>query len=106
MNLPLHLPPHPFVFEFQIQAGKRLKKAETLDRSAPIIEGGGSKGNSVGRSGPGGGSGFRSGAPGSNGTGPAVGGPPQLGSLFAGGVPKLKSVGQTNLGEVAVCQLS
>lgn len=76
----------------QIQAGKRLRKAETSDRSAPIVDapkkplGGGSIGASV---------------PshlGGGGALPSAGGPPQLGGLFAGGMPKLKPAGQSNLG--------
>lgn len=70
----------------QIQAGKSLKKAETKDRSTPIIDGA-----KKGPSGGGGGGGFSapsalSSSPGASG-GP---GPPQLGGLFAGGMPKLK----------------
>lgn len=75
----------------QIQAGKKLKKAETHDRSAPIIDtpkGGGGGGGSVGRAG--------------GGASPMIaaggGGPPQLAGLFAGGMPKLKPAGQNNLG--------
>lgn len=73
----------------QIQAGKRLKKAETHDRSAPIVEapksqlGGGNAAPST-----------------SSGIGGGVGaGPPQLAGLFAGGMPKLKPAGQSNLGK-------
>lgn len=84
----------------QIQAGKRLKKAETHDRSAPIVEppktnfsGGGGAPTSSG----GGGSSSISAMGGG-------GGPPQLGGLFAGGMPKLKPAGQSNLGE-DVCLL-
>lgn len=70
----------------QIQAGKRLKKAETNDRSAPVID-----------SKPGGaGAGPR--PPTSAPAVPSGGGPPQLGGLFAGGMPKLKPAGQGNLG--------
>jgi hypothetical protein len=63
----------------QIQAGKRLKKAETSDRSAPIISNDSKKGSgsTVGRAPP---------VPSSG----VSGAPPQLGALFAGGVPKLK----------------
>ncbi|KAI6119304.1 hypothetical protein EDD16DRAFT_1581448 [Pisolithus croceorrhizus] len=73
----------------QIQAGKKLKKAETNDRSAPVIEiksGGGSVVGtpSVAKS-----SSSPAAAPSLG-----AGGPPQLGNLFAGGVPKLKSAGQ------------
>ena len=73
----------------QIQAGKRLKKAQTNDRSAPAVDGkkgGGGGGPTLGGGGGGGGGG-----------GPPVaiggGGPPQLGGLFAGGIPKLKPAG-------------
>ena len=74
----------------QIQAGKKLKKAETHDRSAPVIDTpkGGGGGGSVGRAG--------------GGASPMIaaggGGPPQLAGLFAGGMPKLKPAGQNNLG--------
>ena len=75
----------------QIQAGKRLKKTETSDRSAPAIEkpkGGGGGLSSGGSS-----------AGSAAGIGVGAGGPPQLGGLFAGGMPKLKPAGQSNLGE-------
>jgi WAS/WASL-interacting protein len=69
----------------QIQAGKKLKKATTSDRSAPIIDskgGGGGTSGGAGRSAP---------------TIASVGsaGPPQLGGLFSGGIPKLKPVGSS-----------
>ncbi|KAG6816153.1 hypothetical protein H0H87_008287, partial [Tephrocybe sp. NHM501043] len=71
----------------QIQAGKKLKKAETNDRSAPALD----TGKSVG------GGGARAPAVSSGGGGPGLGGgPPQLGGLFAGGMPKLKPSGQNN----------
>lgn len=66
----------------QIQQGKRLKKAETNDRSAPAIDGASKKPSS-------GGGVNRGGAPSA-----PVGGAPQLGALFAGGIPKLKPAGQ------------
>lgn len=69
----------------QIQAGKSLKKTVTVDKSAPAIEK--PKG--------GGGGGITSGM-GGGGPPPAMsaaGGPPQLGGLFAGGMPKLKPAG-------------
>lgn len=73
----------------EIQAGKRLKQAKTNDRSAPAVEiakgGGGGGGRNVVSSG-------------SASAMPAAGGPPQLGGLFAGGMPKLKPAGQNNLG--------
>lgn len=72
----------------QIQAGKTLKKAETNDRSAPVIDTN-AKPSSSGSTAP---------SVGAAGRSPA-GGPPQLGGLFAGGMPKLKPAGQSNLGE-------
>jgi len=70
----------------QIQAGKGLKKVQTLDRSAPIVEAPKGGGGGSGRGGVS--------AP----SLPSGGGPPQLGGLFAGGMPKLKPAGQSNLG--------
>lgn len=67
----------------QIQAGRSLKKTVTNDRSAPAIDGS-SKG-------PAGGRGLAAPpiVPSSSGSS-ASAGPPQLGGLFAGGIPKLK----------------
>jgi WAS/WASL-interacting protein len=70
----------------QIQAGKKLKKAVTNDRSAPAVAG------------PKGGGGVASGGVGQSvPTIASVGsaGPPQLGGLFAGGMPKLKPAGSS-----------
>lgn len=75
----------------EIQKGKRLRKAETIDKSAPAID--------VPKSKSGGGGGGISRAPTSSTAGGGAGGPPQLGGLFAGGMPKLKPAGQNNLGE-------
>lgn len=85
----------------QIQAGRALKKAVTIDKSAPLIEGvktavsggGGGSGASAGRGGGGGGGG-------GGGIASAMGGsgPPQLGGLFAGGMPKLKPTGSAAAG--------
>ncbi|KAF8558757.1 hypothetical protein OG21DRAFT_1595063 [Imleria badia] len=71
----------------QIQAGRKLKKAETNDRSAPLVD---SKPGGAGA-----GAGPR--APTSAPALPSGGGPPQLGSLFAGGMPRLKPAGQGSL---------
>lgn len=73
----------------QIQAGKSLKKAVTNDRSGPQLDGG-KKGPSVGGGGGGGGGFSAPSLPSSASAGP---GPPQLGGLFAGGIPKLKPAG-------------
>lgn len=76
----------------QIQAGKKLKRAETNDRSAPQVDtpksSGGSKGSTA----------SPSSAPLALSGG--FGGPPQPGSLFAGGMPKLKPAGQSKLGTI------
>jgi WAS/WASL-interacting protein len=75
----------------QIQAGRALKKTVTNDRSAPAVDGGPKKSASSGAFG---------GAPAipvmksasAGADGGASAGPPQLGALFAGGMPKLKAV--------------
>jgi len=67
----------------QIQSGKKLRKAETNDRSAPLVAVDAPKGRVNPTPSP---------------SLPSSGGPPQLGSLFAGGMPKLKPAGQSNLG--------
>lgn len=83
----------------QIQAGKKLKKAETNDRSAPALDAGGKIGGGGGGGGSGGGISSGGGAGGGLAAAMAGGGPPQLGGLFAGGMPKLKPAGQTNNGK-------
>jgi len=73
----------------QIQAGKKLKKAETNDRSGPSLDP--PRRGSTGRSG-----GGAVGAPSASSISlPSSGGPPQLGSLFAAGMPKLKPTSST-----------
>jgi WAS/WASL-interacting protein len=73
----------------QIQAGRKLKHAETNDRSAPQVDTPKSSGGSKGSSGlP-----SSSGSPLTSGGG-FGGGAPQPGSLFVGGIPKLKPAGQ------------
>nr|XP_056717486.1 WAS/WASL-interacting protein family member 1 isoform X1 [Euleptes europaea] len=73
-----------------INKGKKLKKAVTNDRSAPVIEkpkgggGGGGGGSSSGFSSSGGGSSCGSGSS------YGGGGPPGLGGLFQSGMPKLR----------------
>ena len=71
----------------QIQAGKKLKKAETKDRSSPIIDV--KPGGGVGAIRAGGG------APSAAAMAGAGAGASQLGGLFAGGMPKLKPAGQS-----------
>jgi WAS/WASL-interacting protein len=82
----------------QIQAGRRLKKAETNDRSAPAID--------TTKASAGGGGGAPRVASSSTPPAPNGGGPPQLGGLFAGGMPKLKPAGQSNLGMLLTPLLS
>ena len=77
----------------QIQAGKKLKKSETNDRSAPAVET--PKGGGVSR----GGGGMGGGGPS---LGSAMGGgPPQLGGLFTGGMPKLRPAGSSGPGMIS-----
>ena len=84
----------------QIQAGRSLKKATTHDRSAPQVEVKKAGGGAGGRVGTGIGSAAVSAVAGrSNGAGSAPaagGGPPQLGGLFAGGMPKLRPAATTS----------
>src|SRR6266852_8257937 len=75
----------------QIQAGRSLKKAVTHDRSAPVV--GGSKGGGGGAIGGAGHSAPTVASAGGAGAGSA--GPPQIGGLFAGGIPKLKPAGSS-----------
>lgn len=77
----------------QIQAGKGLKKAVTNDRSTPLIDAKASGGGGGGAARAGGGGGGGASSIGSAMAG-AGAGPPQLGGLFAGGMPKLKPSGQ------------
>jgi WAS/WASL-interacting protein len=79
----------------QIQQGRSLKKAVTSDRSAPVVDGasksGGGGGGGIGGIGSALSSGAgRSNASNASGPVPGAGGAPQLGGLFAGGMPKLK----------------
>lgn len=83
----------------QIQAGKRLKKATTLDRSAPVLDG------PKGGSGGGGRAGMGAPAIPVGGSASAGAGPPQLAGLFAGGMPKLKPAGQSTLGTYTILLL-
>jgi WAS/WASL-interacting protein len=76
----------------QIQAGKKLKKAETHDRSAPLIDA-----KAGGGGGGGGGGGIAAAAAAASRGAPSMGGAPQLGGLFAGGVPKLKSANNSGM---------
>jgi hypothetical protein len=80
----------------QIQSGRQLKKTVTHDRSAPLVDG---VKPSIGASGGGGGgkSALSNGSSGAGGGGSGgAGGPPQLGGLFAGGMPKLKPPSANN----------
>jgi hypothetical protein len=71
----------------QIQAGKNLKKTVTNDRSAPAVAGS--------KVGGGGGAGHSAPTIASAGAASASAGPPQIGGLFAGGIPKLKPAGSS-----------
>ncbi|KAI9506129.1 hypothetical protein GGI25_003762 [Coemansia spiralis] len=106
----------------QIQQGKRLKKAQTDDRSAPTVSGSGGGSRPGGGIPPGGGmmglprppmpptggipnSGSGGGAGGGNASAEPRGPPPGipgLGGLFAGGIPKLKHrTGGVNIGRTS-----
>lgn len=81
----------------EIQKGRNLKKSATNDRSAPLVDGSKSKIGSVSGAGPSLAAVPRPGA---------GAGPPQLGGLFAGGIPKLKPAGQNASGMVVSCVLN
>ena len=78
----------------QIQKGTRLKKAETNDRSSPIVDS--AKPAAVPKS---------SAAPSNSGSAmkpsPSTSGGPQMGGLFAGGMPQLKPVNTSGFGAAA-----
>lgn len=72
----------------QIQAGKSLKKAVTNDRSAPAVGGSKGGGGAIGGA-------AHSVPVGAIASASASAGPPQIGGLFAGGIPKLKPAGSS-----------
>jgi hypothetical protein len=77
----------------EIQKGKSLKKAVTNDRSSPLLDSKPKVGTVAGAGG------VSPSIAGSiqSGLGPSAG-PPQLGGLFAGGIPKLKPAGSNAKG--------